>query len=1578
MGTALRLKMLTVVCTTMACGEPTRPSVVILGSDAGPVVQVLGGAVPLPSGTTLVELPPENTLRVTAACGDTPTSSDRSAVPGVVTTLEARKQYAPSRWDEAEETFDAPVTFRLPMSLEVVEGNAGNHVSRLSFRRGDREETCTYRGASSQAHPSGATQVALGSSYRFEACSDGSTAGATVVADAVKLVVNGDSWSPSRESAVTRVAVPLERPIAWVLPPALHAEGAGPGVQAELIHGASADAVSGRCTYGFVGEPDTLSFVGCSDGAAAEAVVDSSWASLTLDAACTDAGESVWVTARLLPPAPTQGELYLRLTPATVTLTSIGDARRVAVRAFDRDRREVSTVGLGLTLESFGPGITTTLHADGSVRVEAVALRSWGAFGVRATGHVASPTSGALVATTELREHVRELRASDVAHPAPSLVGIDPVPGTTAATEPGGVGLFPFESLMPRVDASSGLIEHVAVVRSVAAIELVPGSIFASTDGHPLQGIVLATESRGELTRVTYAPLTILHVHRAMDVEYRGDLGSRGYTLDALTEVAMRTRTRGRAGAADGELRVLSGGRNFFAEACESDVSSSLLELTMERGIKPILLGEEFVLRFDESSERYQDPRTEELLRLLGIAGGRTAAFTEALSFRLAEMSAWANVRFEYFAAIDARTRFEVAWETRCDLSQLGDWPKTPPVSLPFGLALVLDAKPELFSASSLTNPLNAPTATFRYSFSRAANVALGFQLGREVAGGIRPHPRQTDLDEDGEVRFVEVSSSGGNEPPFVAFDDGGAIPGTEPTYRIEATPIGFRWQQSVVLTLGPGVLLANALDRLVDQSRVPPTPEQLDLLVAGAERANRILEPLFREGIISLSFEMGAALQFGKDSSGNLLNNSFDNTTYICNELNYLAAQLSPLTLRASVLGGLGESLEALVMPRIGDGVGGLLFDISTDAFRLEVTPTLNFLSAYRCQNSGSATAHVHRDSRRCGLPLGAGESATLQVEAQSTDDLQTWFMFPGTDVPPRAAAVYLDGVLGGVTGNWRRLDDGEIARVSETDGVQTYRGAFELPPEVVARLSAGDDDAEIRLLSESRMLGGLPMFDQLTKLVPTCGCGADADCGGDRCVRESGEPVGTCVTADRVFTVFRANGLTFRPPGTGQAITGTSCGEPRARNVTLGATGDTEVLNDYDGRPIESAELRLDGEVIATATAAGNPTAFSRDFTRVELNAPSRDLTAGVHRLTLTLRGTVPTTEAPWEESQDAELPVRVEVRDCGGPPVDCDSLGVSCGSVEIPGGTLACGDGGGCACVGGHCADECVPATCEGRCGSVGDGCGGTLDCGSCGCIPTTPFCSEAQCGVVTDGCGGSIDCGACCEPRTACVPGECGPTSDGCGGVLDCGDCCALSAARTCATGTLFENPTTGETECRRSFRACMDVERVYDASRYSEPAERGYVCAASCGAFGYCADSVREVTLPGQWLDLPTLTQTADITNCCDGWGGSCAHITDENRDGIDDGSTFGMLRGRLAYDEETPSGVDELEYSSDLPGIYDSRSTCGACAWHNYFYTDTAAGGIRWCDEDEVSAPDPCPPGMVGCGDRCVMPGCCS
>lgn len=96
-------------------------------------------------------------------------------------------------------------------------------------------------------------------------------------------------------------------------------------------------------------------------------------------------------------------------------------------------------------------------------------------------------------------------------------------------------------------------------------------------------------------------------------------------------------------------------------------------------------------------------------------------------------------------------------------------------------------------------------------------------------------------------------------------------------------------------------------------------------------------------------------------------------------------------------------------------------------------------------------------------------------------------------------------------------------------------------------------------------------------------------------------------------------------------------------------------------------------------------------------------------------------------------------------------------------------------------------CTPQTeCFNQCGTIDDGCGGTLDCGNncegtdvvCGnnhqcCVHNPDTCSTAACGEVWDtGCGEYVDCGSCetgqfCSVDHTCHPSECQAQGFECG-------------------------------------------------------------------------------------------------------------------------------------------------------------------------------------------------------------------
>jgi hypothetical protein len=194
------------------------------------------------------------------------------------------------------------------------------------------------------------------------------------------------------------------------------------------------------------------------------------------------------------------------------------------------------------------------------------------------------------------------------------------------------------------------------------------------------------------------------------------------------------------------------------------------------------------------------------------------------------------------------------------------------------------------------------------------------------------------------------------------------------------------------------------------------------------------------------------------------------------------------------------------------------------------------------------------------------------------------------------------------------------------------------------------------------------------------------------------------------------------------------------------------------------------------------------------------------------------------------------------------------------------------------------SCTPLTCTSlgyTCGPAGDGCGGTLDCGTCSgcevcggggkasvcggtcCVPTTCLAQGIECGPAGDGCGGQLPCGGCpegqtcggagmsgkcgvpdggtCSPRTCTGQGfNCGPAGDGCGGLLACGTC---PAGETCGGGG--KSGVCGKPSC--TPQTCTSLG--YNCG----PAGDGCGGELNCGT---CSGGVCGGTTPGQCTTIP--------------------------------------------------------------------------------------------------------------------------
>lgn len=182
-----------------------------------------------------------------------------------------------------------------------------------------------------------------------------------------------------------------------------------------------------------------------------------------------------------------------------------------------------------------------------------------------------------------------------------------------------------------------------------------------------------------------------------------------------------------------------------------------------------------------------------------------------------------------------------------------------------------------------------------------------------------------------------------------------------------------------------------------------------------------------------------------------------------------------------------------------------------------------------------------------------------------------------------------------------------------------------------------------------------------------------------------------------------------------------------------------------------------------------------------------------------------------------------------------------------------TLVTGDAPDAAVDGALTRDSCTPlskasACGTSTCGSIADGCGGTISCGTCAndqdcrvvgggssCVARPPSCKSCQdanavCGSVSNGCNAILDCGTCaagkfCDSANQCA--ACDASTVACGGPLPAG--CA-------GTGTRCTN---ANEAC--DGRNCAPCDSAKTACGAMTPAacSGGPQAGVSCGGGGTC-------------------------------------------------------------------------------------------------------------------------------------------
>ncbi len=125
-----------------------------------------------------------------------------------VTELVASKHYKPKSDEDGIVTFDPARRVIVPPELDVVQGNAGNHVAELTFQL----ETgifiaCRYRGGASKSNPADFGEIFLGHKYLFDRCDDKGVTQPGIVLTVTSATLHIESSSPKFGDVAVRTVL---------------------------------------------------------------------------------------------------------------------------------------------------------------------------------------------------------------------------------------------------------------------------------------------------------------------------------------------------------------------------------------------------------------------------------------------------------------------------------------------------------------------------------------------------------------------------------------------------------------------------------------------------------------------------------------------------------------------------------------------------------------------------------------------------------------------------------------------------------------------------------------------------------------------------------------------------------------------------------------------------------------------------------------------------------------------------------------------------------------------------------------------------------------------------------------------------------------------------------------------------------------------------------------------------------------------------------------------------------------------------------------------------------------------------
>jgi hypothetical protein len=354
--------------------------------------------------------------------------------------------------------------------------------------------------------------------------------------------------------------------------------------------------------------------------------------------------------------------------------------------------------------------------------------------------------------------------------------------------------------------------------------------------------------------------------------------------------------------------------------------------------------------------------------------------------------------------------------------------------------------------------------------------------------------------------------------------------------------------------------------------------------------------------------------------------------------------------------------------------------------------------------------------------------------------------------------------------------------------------------------------------------------------------------------------------------------------------------------------------------------------------------------------------------------------------------------------------------------------------CASTENLCVRVSQEVACEGKqCGVEGDGCGGTYLCGTC---PTGQQCGAvaasqcaaaatgsttecparitscasvgAQCGVIGNGCGGTIDCGGCptgelcgndparpqqCAPYDACEPiapevacaGKCGVVGDGCGSTYNCEtEELGCSGTETCGGGGVaFECGEGDDYSCQPidDAVACQGRQCGYVADGCGTAID----CSggSGCGAGNQCRNGQCEALAP---TCSPTPQGTACAGKECGVVGNGCGgtYQCGSNNGACDAGEQCGAIDA-YQCDVPPPNPSDpncvgrsktEACAGKECGVAYDGCGTTGIHVYQCGALNGACPGG-EFCGAQAAYQCDPLPtqPACVPNGKTCASEG---